>query len=62
MKIYSMCDLENGERGWGYIMFDGKRGGGLKIRFMVILFRKISLISFSFFVLYLYCFSGFGVG
>lgn len=43
-------------------MFDGKRGGGLKIRFMVILFSKISLISFSFFVLCLYCFSGFGVG
>lgn len=62
MKIYSMCDLENGERCWGYIMFDGKRGGGLKIRFMVILFSKISLISFSFFVLCLYCFSGFGVG
>lgn len=43
-----MRDPENGERGRGYIMFDGKRGGGSKTRFMVILFRKISLISFSF--------------
>lgn len=43
-------------------MFDGKRGGGSKTRFMVILFRKISLISFSFLVPCLHCFSGFGVG
>lgn len=62
MKTYSMRDLENGERGRGYIMFDGKRGGGSKTRFMVILFRKISLISFSFLVPCLHCFSGFGVG
>lgn len=62
MKIYSMRDLENGERGRGYNMFDGKRGGGSKTRFMVILFRKISLISFSFLVPCLHCFSGFGVG
>lgn len=40
MKTYSMRDLENGERGRGYIMFDGKRGGGSKTRFMVILFKK----------------------
>lgn len=65
MKTYSMRDLENGERGRGYIMFDGKRGGGSKTRFMVILFRKINLISFiiySFLVPCLHCFSGFGVG
>lgn len=36
-----------------------KRGGGSKTRFMVILFRKISLISFSFLVPCLHCFSGF---
>lgn len=64
MKTYSMRDPGNGERGRGYIMFDGKRGGGSKTRFMVILFRKISLISFSFLKLVpcLHCFSGFGVG
>lgn len=47
MKTYSMRDPGNGERGRGYIMFDGKRGGGSKTRFMVILFSKISLISFK---------------
>lgn len=33
MKTYSMRDLENGERGRRYIMFDGKRGGSSKTRF-----------------------------
>lgn len=40
----------------------GKGEGAQRPGFMVILFRKISLISFSFLVPCLHCFSGFGVG